>query len=101
MFIDNSVAYAGSTLSKVDFSDTDKCTFIYDNERRNKEILKQMEKMINKNFQLFVWPENMVVKDINELVINGYDKSQIMNLINSNTYGGLSAKLKILDWKRC
>ena len=60
-----------------------------------------MEKMINKNFQLFVWPENIVVKDINELVINGYDKSQIMNLINSNTYGGLSAKLKILDWKRC
>ena len=101
MFIDNCVAYAGSTLSKVDFSDTDKCTFIYDNERRNKEILKQMEKMINKNFQLFVWPENMIVKDINELVINGYDKSQIMNLINNNTYGGLSAKLKILDWKRC
>ena len=57
--------------------------------------------MINKNFQLFVWPENMIVKDINELVINGYDKSQIMNLINNNTYGGLSAKLKILDWKRC
>ena len=36
-------------------------------------------------------------KDINDMVVNGH---KIMNLLESNTYKGLEAKVKFNNWKK-
>ncbi len=98
MFIENSVAMAGSDLSS-NLLDGFKggVTFVYDNEPRNKQIVTRMEKCIDKGYNIVIWPESLDVKDINEMVMEGIDP---MTLIKNNTYSGLGAKMKITQWKK-
>ena len=98
MFVDNSVALAGSTKF-VNF-DPESTTFIFDNERRIKEIITIMQKRLHDGYGIFIWPDDIMLKDINELSMNGFSAPQIMDLINTNTHRGLTAEFKINTWKR-
>ena len=53
--------------------------------------------VINVLFPHIFWPNDMWEKDINDMVINGH---KIMNLLESNTYKGLEAKVKFNNWKK-
>lgn len=101
MFLPNCVAAAGSAM-KLDFVQRhkDKCIIIYDNEPRSKEIMKMMETTIESGFKVFVWPDTVRFKDINESVMNGYEPSGILNMINQNTHIGLTALLKYKAWRK-
>jgi hypothetical protein len=98
MFIENSIAMAGSDLS---FSLLDnfknKITFVYDNEPRNKQIITRMEKCIDKGYNVVIWPDSLNYKDVNEMVLENIDA---MDLIRNNTFNGLGAKMKITQWKK-
>jgi DNA-directed RNA polymerase subunit RPC12/RpoP len=99
LFIDNCIAMAGADL-ELDY-DKNKCTVIFDNEPRNTEILKRMKKTIDAGYSIFIWPSEITnEKDINDLVISGYTKQNIQELINDNTYSGLSAKQQFINWKK-
>jgi alkyl sulfatase BDS1-like metallo-beta-lactamase superfamily hydrolase len=74
---------------------------IYDNERRNKEIVNRIEKTINSGNKVLIWPPNVISKDINELILDGMTENEIMEIIENNTYFGAIAKLKLNQWKRC
>ena len=95
-FIDNSIAFAGSSGYIPDFEDS---VVILDNEPRNKEIVRLVEKFISQGRNVCIWPEYIKVKDVNELIMSGYSKEQIKEIIDSNTFSGLKAKLKFSEWK--
>ena len=76
-------------------------TFIYDNERRNREIVSKMEEIIESGHDIFIWPDTIEKKDINEIFLLGMNSKEILKMINRNTHNGLSAKIAINHWKRC
>ena len=56
-----------------------------------------MIKCIEYKFPIVIWPDNIVQKDINEMIISGLD---VQNVLKSNTFIGLEAKAKLIGWKR-
>ena len=95
-FINNSVALCGSDgdLGHLEGSDT---ILVYDNEPRNREIVGRIERCIERNQKVVIWPSNIVEKDINDMVLGGND---VMSVIKLNTYSGLEAKIKFNTWKK-
>ena len=96
LFVDNCLAVAGADFEH-HFPMKENVTIILDNEPRSKEIIKRMEKLIDKDYELVIWPDNVKEKDINDMVLAG--DANIMHTIKNNTYTGLTAKLKLADWK--
>ena len=99
MFIDNCIAAAGADLTIQ--SKGDNITYIFDNEPRNIEIVKRIHKIIEKGFNIFIWPKEIQSKDVNDLILSGTSKLEIKEIISNNTHKGLSAMTKLNDWKRC
>ena len=101
LFLDNGLAVSGSSFDVSTVrSLASNATLVMDNEPRNKEIMKQLSGYIDKGYSVVLWPDNVVEKDINEMILGGKTKDDIMELINNNTYSGLSAKLRYNDWKK-
>ena len=96
MFVSNAVAMAGSDVT-VPFKDV---VMVYDNEPRNKEIVKKMEKSIDQGRKIVVWPSKINHKDVNDMVIAGMRCADIRLIIQNNTFSDLSAKMALNVWKR-
>jgi len=94
-FIGNSIAMCGSDvdLSGFDF----RFIFVYDNEPRSREIVSKITKTIEQSHKVVIFPQHIREKDINDMVLSGHD---IKKLLESNTYSGLEAKLKLQTWKK-
>ena len=101
-FVQNSVASGDSNLGGVAsiLPELD-VTLVYDNEPRNKDIVKQIEKSIDKGYNVCLFPDSVKGKDINEMIMNGMTEEQIKQVIDKNTVSGLTAKLVFTNWKRC
>ena len=98
LFVDNCIAVAGTSFDKVEsVLDINSLVFIFDNQPRNKEVCKIMEKHIRKNMKMVIWPQQVQEKDINDMVKAGRKVSQ---MIKQNTYQGLQAMVKFTSWKR-
>jgi transcription elongation factor Elf1 len=102
MFLDNSVAVAGSDLKKINYYfDKNKLVLVFDNQPRNKEIVKLMINCARQNYRMAVWPLSVTEKDINEMILNGYTTDDVYMLINKNTFQGLELEVAINNWKKC
>ena len=101
LFVDNALAMAGSDIDKSYFKDFDDVVFVYDNEPRNKEIVKKIEQSIDNNFSVVIWPEKVRQKDINDMILSGIDNTELQGILSKSTSKDLEAKLKIASWKRC
>ncbi len=103
MFLPNGLASAGgdiiTDLPRIG-ADQDQFTIVYDNEPRNKDIVKNIEKAIEHGYKVCLWPESMQHKDVNDMVLGGYTQSKIVDIINNHTYKGLEAKLELATWKK-
>lgn len=98
LFLENSVAVMDANLSK--FSGMFMtATYISDNEPDNKDIRRVMRRIIDMDLDIFIWPSSILEKDINDLILAGYTASQIMSLIDQNTFSGLRAKLEYKRWE--
>jgi len=95
-FITNSVALCGSD-GDLGYLKGSSIIFVYDNEPRNREIVRRVEGCINRNEKVVIWPNNIVDKDINDMVLTGHD---VMSVVELNTYSGLEAKIKFNNWKK-
>ena len=60
-----------------------------------------MQKAINKQKRIVVWPNSLEYKDINDMIVGGYSEADIKLLIDQNTYGGLQADMALVNWKKC
>ena len=95
-FLDNSVAMVGADLDTRPFGWSN-YIWVFDNEPRNREIVNRISKTIDRGEQVVIWPNNILEKDLNDMVLSGHD---VQTVIKSNTYVGLEAKLKFNTWKR-
>ena len=94
--INNSIAMCGADIGSSYLDEYD-LIYVYDNEPRNREICDRISKCIESGNQIVIWPSTINEKDINDMVMGGHN---VMNLLESNTYSGLKAKIKFNNWKK-
>jgi transcription elongation factor Elf1 len=101
LFLNNCLASgdANLALTAKDIS-ADEIVLIFDNEPRNKEIVKMMQNAIKLNHDIVIWPSNIEGKDINEMVTGGKTPDEIQEIISSSTFKGIQAQLKFNMWKK-
>ena len=95
-FVENSVAMCGSDVDIRSLGWGDHI-WVLDNEPRNREIVNRIAKLIDRGEKVVIWANNIVEKDINDMVLAGHD---VMSMIKLNTYSGLEAKIKFNTWKK-
>ena len=101
MFIENAVATADSNLESItSIYDKSKVTLIFDNEPRNKEIIKKIDEAIEKHYNVVIWPDMIDSKDINDMVKDGFSPDEIQDIISKNTFVNLRAKAEFIRWKK-
>jgi len=81
-FVRNSIAMCGADADVNRWGISDP-VYVYDNEPRNKEIVTRIDKTIQRGDKIVIWPNNIMEKDINDMVIAGHN---VQNLLESNTY---------------
>jgi len=101
LFIKNCVASADANLAIVaENISAGKKVLIFDNEPRNKEIVKLMQESIKSNHNIVIWPNTIQAKDVNEMIMSGVSVGEIESIISSNTFNGLQAQTKFVFWKK-
>jgi hypothetical protein len=95
-FICNSIAMCGADADISNWGISNP-VWIYDNEPRNREIVNRISRTIDNGNSIVIWPNNIIEKDINDMVLSGHD---VMSMVKSNTYSGLEAKIKFNNWKK-
>lgn len=111
IFLNNTVSLNGSSfhsvLNQFETLGAKNIVFVYDNEPHNQEIRAKInmvitESMKSKDIEIGVCllPKHIRKhgKDINDYIKSGMDKSQLLNIIDDNTYHGLKAKIKFSRW---
>jgi len=94
-FLGNAIAMCGSDVDLRTFDY--RFTFIYDNEPRNREIVNRIETTIKRGDRVVIFPKNIREKDLNDMVLAGRD---VQTMVETNTYSGLEATIKLTEWKR-
>jgi hypothetical protein len=107
MFLRNAVASGDSSLNQLGCSLKLKqlkepdVVLVFDNEPRNKDIMRQLKESIEVGHQVVIWPDNWLGKDINEMIKDhGKSPEQVQRIIAQNTFKGLEALLMFSDWSK-
>jgi transcription elongation factor Elf1 len=101
LFLNNCLASGDANLLlTAKMIDAENKILIFDNEPRNKEIVKMMQDAIRSDHFIVIWPDHMQGKDINEMVMNGLSPDEIESIISSNTFKGLEAQTRFTFWKK-
>jgi len=100
LFISNCVASGDANLTITAKNIDCEKILIFDNEPRNKEIVKMMQDAIKLDYNVVIWPDTVIGKDINEMVMNGLSPDEIEKIISINTSKGLQAQTKFVFWKK-
>jgi hypothetical protein len=99
LFLPNAVAVGNSNLKyALDKIDCD-MVLVYDNEPRNKEIVREMKTAIDANATVCIWPKDIKEKDINDMILAGKTQDEILITINKNTFSGPQALLEFNNWR--
>jgi transcription elongation factor Elf1 len=103
MFVKNAISSGGgkitSEIIKLD-CDLDNAIVIYDNEPRNKEVVGSVRKSVYNNFSTVIWPQNLLYKDINEMILGGLSQDDVLDLLKKRTFKGLEAQLELQKWQK-
>ena len=94
-FLENAVAMCGSDVDIRSFGWSD-YIWVYDNEPRSRQITDKISKSIDAGDAVVIWPRSIKEKDLNDMVTSGIN---VKNVIQSNVYQGLKAKLQLSNWK--
>ena len=94
-FLENAVAMCGSDVDIRSFGWSD-YIWVYDNEPRSRQITDKLSQSINRGDKVVIWPSSIKDKDLNDMVTSGIN---VKDVIQSNVYQGLKAKLQLSSWK--
>ncbi len=100
MFLPNAIATADADLTRAAKLELTDFVLVYDNEPRNKDIVKQIGKAIASGYNVALLPENIKQKDINEMILAGISPGEILDLIDKFTFSNLRANLEFSKWKK-
>lgn len=107
LFLPNSIAMCGTSLDynviKRELINPDNMIIIIDNESRNEQIVKRMEKYIDMGFRVYIPTRNAdsKLKDINLMVLDGWSSKDLIELFVKRSFKGITAKLKLAEWRLC
>lgn len=96
LMLDNAIAMGTNAIDLNGF-DYKNGIFCLDNEPRNSDVAKQMNKIIAAGYKIVIWPVGLLQKDLNQMKIDGIDYK---NIIAKNIYSGLGATNKLYEWKK-
>lgn len=103
LFLDNCIAVNGADFG-LPFLEHNKSKIIVvpDSDwKRNKQVYKSLERVIDGGFRVSLMPESIPWKDINDCVVKGnLSKQKVMEIIMQNVTSGLKAKLEINHRKK-
>ena len=100
LFLPNAIAMGGSDLqysAKYLGVDPKQITIVPDNEPRNKEIVKMVDKCIQLGYNVCLPPKINDIKDINQLILNDI---VVLPYIKKYTFSYLNAELRFGEWKK-
>lgn len=115
MFLQNSMACCGSSLFQqlpLLNINTNNAVLVYDNQPRNKQIIKALSDSIENGYTVCLWPDHFDSKDINQMILNkvsgDYCKTELVNkaaskiqaIIDNNCFRGLQAQLRLAQWRK-
>ena len=95
MFLSNAIAMAGADVSLP--VGIHNCVFVYDNEPRNKQSIDRIARHISDGDSVVIWPSTIKEKDINDMILAEHS---VQEIVSSCTYSGLTATLKLNDWRK-
>lgn len=99
LFLENSLAVGSSFLMKAkNHIDKSRDILVFDNEPRNKEIVKIAEKALKEGYRVVIWPHYISQKDVNAMVKAGI--SNVQDIIYQNAFSGLLGLTKISTWRK-
>jgi hypothetical protein len=103
MFIPNAIASCGgkleTNLKQLGYP-KENIVIVYDNEPRSIHTVKKMQFSLQEGYKVCIWPESLIYKDVNNMIVGGMTSSQVTDIITDNIYSGLAGNLKLLSWKR-
>jgi transcription elongation factor Elf1 len=101
LFLDNCIASAGGDLTSVlKGMDKEQFTIVYDNEPFSFTTKNKIKKAIDHGFRVCIWPDHVIQKDVNNMILKGYSSTEISNIIKENTFNGLQASLRLAYWSK-
>jgi len=101
MFVSNSIAMIGADGGAyINSKKKQDIVIVYDNEPKSSMIYKKLSRNIDEGFSVCVWPNFLQYKDINDMILSGMTKVEILNIINVNTFQDLNAKMKLVEWSK-
>ena len=59
-----------------------------------------MYKVIEQDYNVVVWPDDIQLKDVNDLIKSGVSQLELKDIISNNTYSKLGALTKLNYWKK-
>jgi len=101
LFLPNAVATMDANLMSVaTHVPASQCVFVPDRDVRNREIVKQVERMVNANVKVCLLPDNFPGKDLNEAIVAGMSIDELKNVVDNNVFEGLKARLQFQQWRK-
>jgi hypothetical protein len=101
LFLKNAIAMvgAGSIGNLPARLQDSELVYVLDNEPRNKQIARYNEKLIEMGKKVCIWPSKIDEKDINDMAYK-ISTRDLQKLIDENTYSGLEARVKFMEWRK-
>lgn len=101
MFLDNAVALMDASLHKVSsVLGNHDYILIPDRDIRNKEVMKNVAKMIDMKYNVCLLPKSFPGKDLNDYIMADGNQSTLQHIIDQNTFQDLRLKLEFEMWKK-
>ena len=101
LFIDNAIGMSGASIDIESLGiPKNKLVFVFDNEPRNRDIIRAMNNAYLNGYRVVVFPKNIKENDINDMVLGGISIPEINELLRNNSYTGLKFKLTFTNWKK-
>jgi hypothetical protein len=93
------IALGNGKYDQHDLTSFKDCVIIPDNECRNVQIVNSLGKAIDSGLSVCIWP-TFYGKDINDMILNGLKIEEILEIVDSNTFSGIKAKIKFQQWRK-
>ena len=97
LFLANSIARLQAALWKFESSEME-CIYFNDQERRNKEVSKEIGRCVKKGLRTALLESRYEGMDINDMVLSGMKPKDIESMLILNSYKGLTAQVKYSRW---
>lgn len=93
-YVHNAIAMLGSAINLQIIKQLQKPVFVFDNDVSD-DTIKRIEKCIELGYNVVLWPEEILEKDVNKMICNGYSEEEVNRIIKENIYSGFPARIRL------